>query len=263
MGNSSENLDGSMCFSLIIPTYNEAENIAELVFRITSSCRDLPFEVIFVDDASTDGTGSIIKELKAIYGNVKILARPRKLGLASAVLAGAAIARSGVIAVMDADLQHPPEVLPLLYRKIAEGYDVVIASRYADGGGVEEWGFWRRLVSQSASWVTHVLIPETRGIKDPLSGYFMVKKGVLDGASPYLEGFKILVVILAAGKYNSVTEVPYVFRGRKRGRSKLGADELITYVKLLLRLRRRLKHEGSIDEEEASLKPTSAKDFSR
>jgi dolichol-phosphate mannosyltransferase len=162
--------------SIIVPTYNEAENIGELIERIETSLKGLDFEVIVVDDSSPDGTAEIAEELGRAYRNVKVIKRPRKMGLASAALEGMREAKYRLIAVMDADLQHPPELLPKLLERAKEGYDIVIASRYVEGGGVEGWSFWRRLISRGATLLAHTLLPKTRGVKDPMSGFFCVQK---------------------------------------------------------------------------------------
>ena len=130
--------------SIIIPTYNEKENIPELTRRIYESLSSIDFEVIFVDDNSPDNTAEVAEKLAEAYGNIKVLRRPVKLGLASAVLDGVKVAAGNIIAVMDADLQHPPEVLPLMFEKVRYGYDIVVASRYVDGGDIESWSVLRR-----------------------------------------------------------------------------------------------------------------------
>ena len=125
--------------SVIIPTYNEADNVAELIERIERSLNGRSFEIIVVDDNSPDGTAKIVEGFGKDH--IKVLKRPKKLGLASAILDGMKVADGNIIAVMDADLQHPPELLPELLKKVEDGYDIAIASRYVDGGKVEEWSF--------------------------------------------------------------------------------------------------------------------------
>jgi dolichol-phosphate mannosyltransferase len=167
---------------------------------------------------------------------VKVVRRPRKMGLASAVLDGMKVAKHELVAVMDADLQHPPELLPKLLEKAKEGHDVVVASRYAEGGGVEGWSFWRRLISRGATLLAHALLPRTREVEDPLSGFFLFRKCVVEGVELNPTGYKLLLEVLVRGRYGSVAEVPYVFEARRRGRSKLGLKEIFDYVALLLRL---------------------------
>ena len=158
--------------SIIVPTYNEAENIPELLDRIEGTLRGESFEVIIVDDDSSDGTADLAEEFGEKYKNVKVLRRRGKLGLGSAVVDGMEVAGGDIVAVMDADLQHPPELLPKMLEKADEGYDVVVASRYVKGGGVERWGFLRRLISLGAVSLAHLLFPRTRVVRDTVSGFF-------------------------------------------------------------------------------------------
>ncbi len=222
--------------SVIVPTYNEAENIAELIERVATSLKDVDLEVLIVDDGSPDGTADVAEGLRKIYGNVRVLRRPGKMGLASAVLDGVWLAESDVVAVLDADLQHPPELLPRMLEKIEEGNDLVVASRFVEGGGVEGWGFGRSLVSKGATILAHFLLPETRRVRDPMSGYFIFRKSVMEGVELDPTGFKILVEVLARSRCTSVAEVPYVFKPRLRGESKLSFREITRYLQLLLKL---------------------------
>jgi len=223
--------------SVIVPTYNERENIVELIERVEAALNGSRFEVIVVDDGSPDGTADAAEELNKIYGNVRVHRRPGKMGLASAIMDGINLARSDVVAAIDADLQHPPEFLPEMFSKIMEGYDLVIASRYVEGGGIEGWGLWRRLVSKGATWLAHLLLPETRRVKDVMSGYFMLRKSVVKDVKLNSKGYKILLEILVKGKYSSVTEVPYIFKPRVRGESKLKFNEMLNYLRLLSKLK--------------------------
>lgn len=220
--------------SVIVPTFNEVENICELLRRIEFSCRGIPHEVVVVDDGSSDGTADTVEHFNSFYGNVRVLRRSEKLGLCSAFLYGVNKSRGEVIALIDADLQHPPELLPKLYRKILEGYDLCIASRYVDGGGVEGWGFIRKIISIIGVQLAHLLILKTRTVKDPLSGYFMVKKTHLNQMRELPEGFKVLISILALSGCNSIIEVPYIFTERRCGKSKFNIREVINFIKLLL-----------------------------
>jgi len=227
-----------MCMlTVIVPTYNERENIVELIERVETALKEVEFEVIVVDDGSPDGTADAAEELNKIYGNIKVHRRPGKMGLASAIMDGISLAKSDVVAVIDADLQHPPEFLPEMYSKIMEGYDLVIASRYVEDGGIEGWGLGRRLVSKGATWLAHFLLSETKNVKDVMSGYFMLRKSVVESMKLSSKGYKILLEILAKGKYSSVAEVPYTFKPRVRGESKLKFNEILNYVHLLFKLK--------------------------
>ncbi len=223
--------------TIIVPTYNEKDNIPELLSRIDSSLRSrgINYEVVIVDDNSPDGTAEVALKLSSKYP-VKVLKRPGKLGLASAVIDGLKLASSNLVVVMDADLQHPPEVIPKLYEEALKGYDIVIASRYVKGGSVGNWSFTRKLISKAAIVLAHILVPRTRGIKDVTSGFFLFRKEIINNANLSPRGFKILMEILAKGRYSKVTEVPYKFSTRKYGRSKLSRSEIINYMIHLINL---------------------------
>jgi dolichol-phosphate mannosyltransferase len=226
--------------SIVVPTYMEAENIPELVERVENALKELSFEIIIVDDNSPDGTADLAEKFNDIYGNIKVLRRPGKLGLGSAVLEGFRKAESEVLAIMDADLQHPPELLPQMYRKVQEGYSLVIASRYVDGGGVEGLSFLRKIISLGAVKLAHLILPKTRNIKDPMSGFFMLKREAINDVELSSRGFKMLLEILIKGKQNSVVEVPYTFKLRRKGKSKLNLKEIFRYAFLLIKLRVKL-----------------------
>ncbi|MEB3691224.1 MAG: glycosyltransferase family 2 protein [Caldisphaeraceae archaeon] len=216
--------------SIIVPTYNERDNLGELLRRIDGALRpsEVSYEVVIVDDNSPDGTAKYAGELSRTYP-IKVLKRAGKLGLASAVLDGLKIAGGESIVIMDADLQHPPEVLSKIVEKVQD-CDVVIASRYVKGGSVGEWSLLRRLISKGAILVARVLLPKVRRIKDPMSGYFAFRRDVVKGISMNPRGFKILLEVLVRGNARKVCEVPYTFSSRLKGKSKLDAGEIINYL---------------------------------
>lgn len=216
--------------SVIIPTYNERDNIETVIKRV-GNILNINYEIVVVDDNSPDGTAEIAKALSNEYP-VKVLLRNKKSGLASAILTGFMNANGEIMGVIDADLQHPPELMVTLIDKIRDGYDVAIASRYVGGGGVEEWSFFRRLVSKGAIMLAK---PLTR-VKDPMSGYFFLRRSVIEGVHLNPKGYKLLLEILVKGKYKRVAEVPYVFTKRMAGESKLKASEYWEYLKLLAHL---------------------------
>jgi dolichol-phosphate mannosyltransferase len=220
---------------VVIPTYNERDNIVELIRRIDNALKGIDYEVVVVDDNSPDGTADVAEGLSKDYP-VRVVRRPGKLGLATAVLDGVRSSRGDYVVVMDADLQHPPEVIPKMYEELIKGYDIVIASRYVVGGSVGGWGLTRRLISKTAILIAKLLIPRVRGIEDPISGFFMFRKEVLEGVSLSPKGFKILLEVLVKGRYSRVSEVPYTFGVRVRGTSKLSSKELINYITHLLTL---------------------------
>lgn len=216
--------------SLIIPTYNERDNIVPLVERIHKNMSGYDYRILFVDDDSRDGTAELAQSLAGKYP-VDVLVRKDKKGLASAVVDGLEKVDAEIIGVMDADLQHPPEVLPELVKALSNGADMAIASRYVPEGGCEGWGRVRRVMSKGAIFIAHLLLPSTRRIKDPMSGFFIFEKRAIAGAQLNPGGFKILLEMLMLGNFQKVAEVPYIFKTRSRGESKLKARQQIEYLK--------------------------------
>jgi dolichol-phosphate mannosyltransferase len=222
--------------SVVVPTYNERDSLPPLVSRLAEVSHTVKMEVVIVDDASPDGTGALAEEMaKAAPVPVTVVHRSGKAGLASAVLAGAAAAQGAVITVMDADLSHPPTLLPALLEAIRGGADVAVASRYVRGGGVERWPLPRRLVSRAATLVARIGLRLT--VRDPLSGFFAVRRGILTEGEYIGLGYKLLVEILARHPGCRVVEVPYRFVDRQHGESKLSPGEIWSFLKLLVALR--------------------------
>ncbi len=174
--------------------------------------------------------------LKRKYENIKLLVRPAKNGLASAIVDGMGIAASDNIAVMDGDLQHPPDLLTEMVEKVKNGTDLVIASRYTAGGNPGRLGFTRKLISKTATIMAHVMLRETKHVKDPLSGYFVFKRNIVRSSDFDPSGYKILLELLIKGKASSKEEIPYTFKPRFMGSSKLSIWEDLNYVHLILRL---------------------------
>jgi len=222
--------------SLIIPTYNERENLPILLMRIQKALLGIDYEVIVVDDNSPDGTWQVAEDASGESSSVLLVRRPGKMGLASAFLDGLKSSRGELVGLMDADLQHPPELLPRLVEAIDGGADIAVASRIVKGGGVSSWPVWRRLVSWGARLLATLALPRTSGVKDTMSGFFVAKRGVISGMELSSRSFKVLLEILAKGKYENVVEVPYVFEPRQRGHSKLGFGEMWNYLRHLFRL---------------------------
>ncbi len=221
--------------SLIVPTYNEADNIPSLLERVNRALSGYDYEVIVVDDNSPDGTAEIARKLSAQYP-VRVVVRTAERGLASAVVAGFREARGRLLGVIDADLQHPPEMLPDMVKTAADGADVVIASRYVPGGGTEDWNLWREVMSRGAKLPASLLFPSLSGIRDPLSGFFLFRSELIDGVTLSPIGYKILLEVLIRTNARSVVEVPFTFRGREHGQSNLTLGEQINYLVHLARL---------------------------
>jgi dolichol-phosphate mannosyltransferase len=224
--------------SVIIPTYNERENILPLVERLSRTLANYHYEIIFVDDNSKDGTVDVISDLSAKYP-VKVLVRKSERGLATAVLHGLKFATGNIIGVMDADLQHPPEINAALLQAIEKGADMAVASRYVPGGAVPNWGLARRIISKGALTLAHLFLPSSRKVKDPMSGFFMFRGEKLAGLEFKPIGFKILLEMLVIGHFQNVVEVPFVFEDRSSGRSKMKASQQIDYLKHIFSLMRR------------------------
>ncbi len=222
--------------TVVVPTYNERESLPALVDRLAEVGRRLSLEVVVVDDGSPDGTGALAEQLaRTSPVRITVVHRPAKAGLASAVLAGARVARAPLVAVMDADLSHPPELLPRLTGALRDGADLAVASRYVPGGGVHRWPLVRRIISRTATRLARALLGLR--VQDPLSGYFVARREVLAGRTYRGSGFKLLLEVLAAHPQAAVVEVPYVFTDRRTGRSKLTPAELWAFVRLLVRLK--------------------------
>ncbi|MDD1775891.1 MAG: polyprenol monophosphomannose synthase [Candidatus Methanomethylicus sp.] len=224
--------------SVVLPTFNERENIIELIEGIFESLDGREFEIVVVDDGSPDGTAELCDQVALTRPNVRVIRRSNKNGLASAVIDGIIAADSELVAVMDADMQHPHSTLPKLLQMLNDGYDVAIGSRYVEGGAIEGWTLWRRSVSKGAIRIAHALLPESRKVKDPMSGFFALKKSALNGIEFDLLGFKILLELLIKGDYGRIAEVPYAFASRHNGDSKLSWKEYVNFLRLIRKLRK-------------------------
>lgn len=231
-----------MLLSLVIPTYNERQNIVTLIQRVTPALEKAldHFEIIVVDDDSPDRTWQAVEELAKDNRRLRVIRRRGEKGLATAVVTGWKAAKGKLLGVMDGDLQHPPEVLPVLLRSILDSQaDMVIASRNVEGGAVSEWRPIRRLIAWGARSMAILILPGiVKSVRDPMSGYFLMKHTVIESTVLRPVGYKILLEVLARGKYQTVLEVPYVFEERKRGRSKLGPKQSIDFLIHLWRLSR-------------------------
>ncbi|MFC2032044.1 glycosyltransferase [Chloroflexota bacterium] len=224
--------------SIVVPTYNEKGNVVSLVERIHCTLSNYDYEIMLVDDNSSDGTAEVAEELSSEYP-VKVIVRRNKRGLASAVVDGLGHVTGQIVGVMDADLQHPPEVIPYLLKETGLGADIVIASRYVEGGAYQGWGLTRRIISKGAVFLAHMFLPPTRQIRDPMSGFFMFNRQVVAHTHLNPTGYKILLELLIEGEFQKVAEVPYTFITRSSGESKLNARAQIDYLKHIYSLMRR------------------------
>jgi len=224
--------------ALVVPALREAGNLPALLERIRSSLDlvGINYEVIIVDDDSRDGTDAIVSEIARQDSRVRLLTRTGVRGLAGAVIHGWQGTGSEILGVMDADLQHPPELLPELWRELQSGADIVVASRYASPGSRFNLNRFRHLISQLAIWMTLPLQKPGIRVKDPMSGFFLVRRECIREITLQPQGFKILLEILVRGNVHSATEVPFVFGHRYAGRSKASLRVGLDYVALLGRL---------------------------
>ncbi|HEY9599138.1 MAG TPA: glycosyltransferase [Cyanophyceae cyanobacterium] len=233
--------DRPILFSLVLPTYKESQNIAKIVNLLTQLLDDaIPnaYELIVVDDDSPDRTWEVAAQLLPDYPQLRVMRRTEERGLSTAVIRGWQAARGEVLGVIDADLQHPPELLLQLWSEIQRGADLAVASRHVEGGGVSDWSPIRRFLSRGAQTLGLILLPGVIGrVSDPMSGYFLVRRSCLAGRTLSPLGYKILIEVIARGRVGWIGEVGYVFREREAGESKVTAQQYIDYLRHLARLR--------------------------
>jgi dolichol-phosphate mannosyltransferase len=227
--------------SLVVPTFNERANIARLVERTGAALAQCgeEYELIIVDDGSPDGTGDEVLRLAADGRPwLRLLVRRYERDLSTAVVAGWRIARGDVLGCMDADLQHPPELLPRMLAELRGARaDVVVGSRHVAGGGVSQWSLWRRFVSWTATLMAAGILPGTLGkVSDPMSGFFLMRAEVIAHTALSPIGYKILLEVLARGNYSRVVEVPFVFEERAVGGSKMSVRTAVQYFAHLVRI---------------------------
>lgn len=220
--------------TIIIPTYNEADNIGRLIERIFQYISEGDLEVIVVDDNSTDQTQRIVERLAHDIEGVHLIVRKKKRGLSTAVRRGAQEAKAGPVVVMDADFSHHPRFLPAIFGKLAAGNDVVVGSRYVIGGRVLGWPGSRIAVSKIATYLARILLRVP--VKDPLSGFVGCFSPSLLVESIEQAEYKFLVEILAKNRGLQVEEVPIIFQDRIRGESKLDETTILLFLQLLFHL---------------------------
>jgi dolichol-phosphate mannosyltransferase len=228
-------------FSLVVPTFNESHNLVELIEllkpAITAEVGD-SYEIIVVDDDSPDGTWQVAADIAATDPHVVALRRLDERGLATAVVRGWQAARGNMLGVIDADLQHPPEVTERLIAAMQQGADLAVASREAEGGGTSDWSVLRLLISRGSRAIGKMLLPGVLGkVSDPMTGFFVVRRTAIQDVILAPCGYKILVELLVRSRIEKVAEVGYVFRSRQRGESKASFMVFVDYVQHLFRLR--------------------------
>jgi dolichol-phosphate mannosyltransferase len=227
--------------SLVLPTYNEGGNIQAIIgiiAKLLDGAIAGNYELIVVDDDSPDRTWEIAAALCSEYSQLRVMRRTTERGLSTAVIRGWQVARGEILGVIDADLQHPTEILLQLLQEIDRGADLAVASRHVEGGGVSQWSWIRRVLSRGAQILGLMILPEVIGrLSDPMSGYFMVRRRSIVGNTLSPIGYKILIEVVGRCKIAWIAEVGYVFRERQAGESKVTWKQYVEYIQHLLRLR--------------------------
>jgi len=228
--------------ALVVPTFNERERLPELVRAIFAAydAGGVEGELVIVDDNSPDGTGDVADELARSFP-IRVVHRAGKLGLGTAVIEGFDAAEAEIVGVIDADLSHPPDLVPRMLRVLQQdGADLVIGSRYIPGGGTHNWEMSRVLMSRFACLLARQLTP----VRDPTSGFFLMRRERARGVTISAGGFKICLELLIRSEPKLVIEVPYVFVGRTVGESKMNWKEAAGYLRQLrdLHAYRRTRH---------------------
>jgi dolichol-phosphate mannosyltransferase len=214
--------------SLIVPTYNEKERLAELVTAVFAVARrwSIDLELVVVDDNSPDGTGALADELAETH-RMRVVHRSGKLGLGTAVVAGFSVASSETLGVMDADFSHPPALIPKMLSVLySTDADVVVASRYVPGGSTPNWPLKRRALSRVGCWLARGLSP----IRDAASGFFLIRASVARGVAIQAGGFKICLELIVRSHARRLVELPYQFDDRELGASKMSLKEAAGYL---------------------------------
>ena len=236
--------------SILVPTYNESQNIVGLLRSVAEHLpKNLRIETIVIDDNSPDGTGRIVEDYirnvqRAANHAMGIVHRRAREGLGSAILRGIQHSTGSWIVVLDSDFSHPPSLIPKLIEAIRHPHcDIAVASRYTRGGAVSGWPLRRKVISRVATRIAKTGL----GVKqdDPMSGFFAFKKSVVDGLKLDGLGYKMLLEILVKARGATVREIPYTFTDRRAGDSKLGAGTVIDYCRSVWRLYRHGRGRGA------------------
>ncbi|MBN1175515.1 glycosyltransferase family 2 protein [Candidatus Woesearchaeota archaeon] len=222
--------------SIILPSYNERESICrtidEIIFVLNKA--KLSFEIIVCDDNSPDETWKLIKDTYSSEKNVRVIRRMSEKGLSQAVIEGFSKAKGDYLFVLDADGQHDPSIIPKMFLELKKN-DLVVGSRYVSGGGVGSWSKTRIFVSRCASYLAYPFMGKNK-INDPMAGFFGLKKSLFNKLNLDVKGYKILLAIILASKRKlKIKEVPYVFRTRTAGESKLGFKVIFEYILMLMK----------------------------
>ncbi len=217
--------------SIVLCTINEADNLPE-VLKIIDEKVNANYQIVFVDDESTDGTREFILEYEKKHSNVKHIFNETRKSTLIAHYMGFKNSDGKFIIILDADLQHPPEKINEIYQKLVYGYDIVVASRYTESSAITKRNFYRFLLSRGAEIIAKMAIKSTSKTSDPLSGFFGFKRDINVPVDEKRRGYKFLLLLLAANPYAKVTDIPYIFSERKRGKSKVAKGIKFMFVYL-------------------------------
>ena len=221
-----------MRLSVVLPTYNERKNLPLVIEKIEAALKRYQgqYEILIVDDNSPDKTYALGREISRKKDWVRVIRRTHDKGLSSAIVAGFAAGKGDALIVMDADMQHDENILPKMLETLEEGFHIVVGSRKTEDGGVENWAFYRKIISWIASCMARIALPV--GVKDPMSGYFGLTKDVFEKLAPGINprGFKILMEFIAKSQGLRIKEIGYIFRDRQFGESKLSPSVMINYL---------------------------------
>jgi len=222
--------------TIIVPTFNEKDNVPILIDRLRKTLEGYDWEVIFVDDDSPDKTADLVRTIGKQDRRVRCIRRVNRRGLSGAFIEGALASQASYVAVIDGDLQHDESLLTTMLDKFNQKeIELVVATRYADGGSLSSFSAWRARFSNWATALARRFLGVT--ISDPMSGFFMIRRTVIERIAPQLrtQGFKILLDIIttASGKLH-IAEVPYSFRKREHGKSKLDARIVLDFASLII-----------------------------
>lgn len=239
--------------AVVVPTYNERDRLGDLVAAVFAAyaAQGIDGELIVVDDNSPDGTGALADQLSTRH-RMTVVHRTGKLGLGTAVIEGFGAASAPIVGVIDADLSHPPELLPRMLAVMqSQAADFVVASRYIEGGGTRNWGLGRLWMSRIACVMARPLTP----VRDATSGFFLVRRDLARQVRISAGGFKICLELLVRGRPSLVIEVPYVFVGRTAGESKMNLKEAMGYLEQLRELRRFMASDPGLQQTYRRLTP--------
>ena len=232
--------DSAVSLSIVVPTFNESENIGAFLPALRRSLDAvLPerYEIVVVDDDSPDRTWEIAAQALPGFTALRVMRRQGERGLATGVMRGYQAARGEILGTINADFQHPPDLVSRMLA-LMPGADVVVASRYAAGGGLGDWALGRRVGSRCACLLGRCLLPAVfRRTTDPLSGCYLFRRAAAAGIEFHPLGYKSLMEILALGRARTVRDCPYEMRARRRGHSKVAARHWLEFIRHLARLR--------------------------